>query len=167
MRAVLTLLCAVVLAAPAQGQTSTPPAAPPEAASAEPLPVDPSRMGISLDRIVKGLKFEESRERRESPLNLEFPIQVLGTAPRLDVLEDDDIGADGPIPYGAPTHQEFLNQLTPQAYRSPAMPLSSAALWAIGQLFQRGAKSKCEQEIAEYRALVMKGVAVAAPRCTQ
>lgn len=125
-------------------------------------------MGISLDRIVKGLKFEEMRERRtDSPLKLEFQVQVFGVAPRIDVLGDYDISADGPIPYGAPTHQDFLNQLTPQAYRSPAMPLSSAALWAIGQLIQRGAKSRCEQEIAEYRALVMQGVAVAAPRCTQ
>ena len=167
MRVLLPLLCAVTLASPAAAQSST---TAPEAESktAEPLTVDPSRMGISLERIVKGLRFEEMRERRtDSPLKLEFNVQVFGTAPRIDILGDYDIGQDGPLPYGAPTHQDFLNHLTPQAYRSPTMPLSSVAVWALGQLMQRSAKSRCEQEIAEYRALVMQGVAVAAPRCTQ
>ncbi len=168
MRAIATLLCIVMLASPALGQTAGETAPEPESKASEPLPVDPSRMGISLERIVKGLRFEEMRERRtDSPLNLEFQVQVFGTAPRIDILGDYDIGKDGPLPYGAPTHQDFLNHLTPQAYRSPTVPISSVALWAITQLMQRSSKSKCEQEIAEYRALVMQGVAVAAPRCTQ
>lgn len=168
MRAVATLLCIVMSASPALGQTAGETAPVPESKAAEPLPVDPSRMGISLERIVKGLRFEEMRERKtDSPLNLEFQVQVFGTAPRIDILGDYDIGKDGPLPYGAPTHQDFLNHLTPQAYRSPTVPISSVALWAITQLMQRSSKSKCEQEIAEYRALVMQGVAVSAPRCTQ
>jgi hypothetical protein len=168
MRVVLTLLCVLTLAAPALAQTSSPPAPEAESKAAEPVQVDPSRMGISLERIMKGLRFEEMRERRtDSPLKLEYKVQVFGTAPRIDILGDYDIGKDGPLPYGAPTHQDFLNQLTPQAYRSPTVPISSVALWAIGQLMQRGAKSRCEQEIAEYRELVMQGVAVSAPRCTQ
>jgi hypothetical protein len=28
-------------------------------------------------------------------------------------------------------------------------------------------KAKCEEEIRQYRALVMQGVDIAAPRCTQ
>ncbi len=72
-----------------------------------------------------------------------------------------------PLQYGAPTHQEFLNHWTPQAYRSPRVPLSSIAGWALFPLVKRADKSKCEQEIAEYRALVMQGVPAAAPRCTQ
>lgn len=168
MRVVPTLLCIVILASPALAQTTGEPAPEAETRAAEPLPVDPSRMGISLERIVKGLRFEEMRERKtDSPLKLEFQVQVFGTAPRIDILGDYDIGKEGPLPYGAPTHQDFLNHLTPQAYRSPTVPISSVALWAIGQLMQRSTKSKCEQEIAEYRALVMQGVAVSAPRCTQ
>ena len=167
MRVLLPLLCVVTLAGSASAQTSGT-APEPESKATEPLPVDPSRMGISLDRIVKGLRFEEMRERRtDSPLKLEFQVQVFGAAPRIDVLGDYDIGQDGPLPYGAPTHQDFLNHLTPQAYRSPTVPVSSVAIWALGQLMQRSAKSRCEQEIAEYRALVMQGVAVSAPRCTQ
>ncbi len=161
MRVVLTLLCLLGAAVPSPAQTPAPPA------EATPQ-VDPSKMGISLERIVRGLRFEEAKEQRsESPLKLEYQVQVFGTAPRIDILEGFDIGQGQPLQYGAPTHGDFLNHLTPQAYRSPTVPLSSVAVWAIGQLMQRGTKSKCEQEIAEYRALVMQGVRVAAPRCTQ
>ena len=41
------------------------------------------------------------------------------------------------------------------------------AVWAAQQLWNKSKKSRCEQELAEYKALVMQGVAVTAPRCTQ
>jgi len=39
--------------------------------------------------------------------------------------------------------------------------------WVFSQAARRADKSKCEQEIAEYRALVMQGIPTAAPRCSQ
>lgn len=170
MRVVLTLLCVLATALPAWAQAAgqTTPAPAEQTAATSPAPVDPSKMGISLDRIVKGLHFEEMREKRtDSPLRLEFQVQVFGAAPRIDVLQGYDISASSPLPYGAPTHQDFISHWTPQAFKSPAMDISSLAVWAIGQLTQRSAKSQCEAEIAEYRELVMQGVAVSAPRCTQ
>ncbi len=168
MRVVLTLLCVLATAVPARAQAAGQPAPSDQAAAASPAPVDPSRMGISLDRIVKGLRFEEMRQKRiDSPLRLEFQVQVFGTAPRVDVLEGYDIGQSSPLPYGAPTHQDFISHWTPQAFKSPPMDISSLAVWAMGQLMQKNTKSQCEAEIAEYRALVMQGVAVAAPRCSQ
>jgi hypothetical protein len=32
---------------------------------------------------------------------------------------------------------------------------------------EKSKKSRCEEEIANYRALIMQGVNAAAPRCTQ
>jgi hypothetical protein len=40
-------------------------------------------------------------------------------------------------------------------------------VWAAQKLADRSKKARCEDEIANYRALVMQGVSVAAPRCTQ
>jgi hypothetical protein len=57
--------------------------------------------------------------------------------------------------------------VTPQIYRTPGVPISVLAAWAAQWFWERNKKSRCEEEIANYRALVMQGVAVSAPRCTQ
>ncbi len=169
----LSLLIAAAVAGSARAQAPVP--ADGTAASTAPQPaagqdaaVDATKMGVSLSRIQKELRVSAAREQASgTPFKLEYQVQVYGTAPRIDILEDFDISRGAPLQYGAPTHQEFLNHWTPQAYRSPRVPLSSLAGWALFQLVKRADKSKCEQEIAEYRALVMQGVPAAAPRCTQ
>jgi len=152
--------------APAEGTAATSTAS--QAADGQEPTVDATKMGVSLSRIQKELRVSAAREQVSgTPFKLEYQVQVYGTAPRIDILEDFDTSRGAPLQYGAPTHQEFLNHWTPQAYRSPRVPLSSIAGWALFQLVKRADKSKCEQEIAEYRALVMQGVPAAAPRCTQ
>lgn len=138
------------------------------AAASPTAPLDASKLGVSMSRIKKGLRVNESRQASSSaPLKLEYQIQVFGAAPRIDVLQGFNIGQGAPLSYGAPTHNDFITQWTPQAYRSPPVPLSSIAFWALGEVAKRSQKSKCEEEIANYRQLVMQGVPTAAPRCTQ
>ena len=140
-----------------------------QGASASPdAPLDASKLGVSMSRIKKGLRITESRQTASStPLKLEYQIQVFGAAPRIDVLQGFNISQGAPLSYGAPTHNDFITQWTPQAYRSPPVPLSSIAFWALGEVAKRSQKSKCEEEIANYKQLVMQGVPTAAPRCTQ
>ena len=173
-RVALALLLAANVAIPARAQSPAatepaPGAAPTSPAASDQLPaVDATKLGVSLSRIRKGLRVTETREQATgTPLRLEYQVQVYGALPKIDIMGDFDISRDAPLQYGAPTHQDFLNQWTPQAYRSPRVPVSAIAGWALFQLVKRADKSKCEQEIAEYRALVMQGVSVAAPRCTQ
>jgi hypothetical protein len=131
-------------------------------------PVDTTKLGVSLTRIKKGLRLSETREQVSgTPLKLEYQIQVYGAAPRLDFLKDFNIAPGAPVSYGAPTHSEFLNHWTPQAYRAPPANLGALAGWALFQVAKRSEKSKCEQEIADYRALVMQGISAPAPRCSQ
>ena len=56
---------------------------------------------------------------------------------------------------------------TPPIYRSPTMPVSALAFWAANEIWKKSKKSQCEDEIKTYRELIMQGVNVAAPRCTQ
>jgi len=171
--AALALLMAAAIAAPAgaqaaadAGQPASTGAEAPDQGSAQ--PVDASKLGVSMSRIQRGLRLSESREQSTgTPFKLEYQIQVYGTAPRIDVLQDFDIGQTAPLSYGAPTHNDFLRQWTPQAYRSPRWPVGALAGWALVQVTKRAEKSKCEEEIANYRALVMQGVSAPAPRCTQ
>jgi hypothetical protein len=130
--------------------------------------VDASKMGVSMSRIKKGLRVTESRQTTSSaPMKLEYQLQVFGAAPRIDILQDFNIGQGAPLSYGAPTHNEFITQWTPQAFRAPVASLSSIAFWAVEKAAKRTQKSKCEEEIANYRQLIMQGMPAAAPRCSQ
>ena len=181
MRMALALVVATAMTVSLQAQRPAPaegssmpasagqPAPEPQAAPASAEgPVDASKLGVSMSRIKKGLRVTESRQTAtNAPLKLEYQIQVFGAAPRIDILQGFNIGQSAPLSYGAPTHNDFVTQWTPQAYRSPVAPLSSIAFWAIGEAAKRSQKSKCEEEIANYRQQVMQGVPAAAPRCTQ
>jgi hypothetical protein len=174
MRAAALALLLAALAIPAHAQapdagpTDPGSVTPASQSAAGPAEVDASKLGVSMSRIQRGLRLSEARERSNgTPLKLEYRVQVFGTAPRIDVIEDYDLGSNAPLPYGAPTHAEFLQHWTPQAYRAPTAPVGALAGWALFQLVQRADKSKCEKEIAEYRALVMQGIAASAPKCSQ
>jgi hypothetical protein len=129
-------------------------------------PVDASKLGVSLDRIRRELRQAEIEEQQsDGPLNFRFTVEVYGTAPRIDLLEDFPL--TGPVPYGGPTHREVVEFLTPQAYRMPVVPFSALGVWAAKALWNKSKKARCEAELEEYKKLVMQGVSVAAPTCSQ
>jgi hypothetical protein len=165
----VVLLVATAASLQAQTPSSAEPEAETQSNAAPETSIDASKLGVSMSRIQRGLRISETREHASSssPFRIEYQIQVFGMAPRLDLLKDFDVSPTAPLSYGAPTHNEFLNHWTPQAYRSPPADFGARAGWALFQLAKRSEKSKCEQEIADYRALVMQGVSAPAPRCTQ
>lgn len=137
------------------------------ASAADPAAIDATRLGVSLARIQKGLRVSPSTEIASgTAMKLNFQVQVFGVAPRIDVIQDFDI-VHGPTPGTAPTHSDILYHLTPQAFRAPAVPISTAVAWVAQQIWNKSAKSKCEREIEEYRAMVMQGMSVSAPRCAR
>lgn len=154
--ALLTAWIALPVAASAQ-----PPAEAPAQESPAPA-VDPSRLGVSLSRIKRELA-ELPEPNTNDPLRLRFTVEVVGTAPKIELLQGFNVS--GPLPYGSPTHEEVLNVLTPKEFRSPVIPFYSLAVVAAQKLFQYNQKKQCEAELEEYRRLVMQGVAIAAPRC--
>jgi hypothetical protein len=138
---------------------------PPAAFAQEPQAVDASKMGVSLSRIKRELVQAQAADQDPNTLKLTFSVQVIGTAPKIDLLEG--FAVEGPVPYGPPTHCEVLDVLTPKEYRGQAFPILGLAVLATQKFLQYNKKRQCEAEIEEYRRLVMAGVAVAAPRCTQ
>ena len=167
--ALLVAILAVPTGALAQA-AQAPTAEPSPGRSTEPQPsaesattVDASKMGVDLSRIKRELVQADEAEESDSPLRLRFTVQVVGVAPKIDLLEGFKLS--GAIPYGAPTHQEILEVFTPQAYRSPTIPFSALAVLAAQKLSQYSNKRRCEEELEAYRQLVMQGVAVSAPRC--
>ena len=97
-------------------------------AATTPAELDVSRLPINLDRIQRELRESTIREERDG-LNISYVIGVFGRAPALQLFTADDNLVTGPVPYGAPTHQEILEHLTPMEYRAPAADLSALLRW--------------------------------------
>lgn len=167
MKALAVLWLVLGLTTPALAQDTAPKPAKAETTPTE-VEIDATKLGVSLDRIQRGLRVAEAREeRKDAGLRLEFSVQVFGVAPRIDVIPDGEDLVFGPVPGTAPSHPQFLEFVTPQIFRTPTMPISTFAMWAAQWMADKSKKQRCEEEIATYRALIMQGVNVAAPRCTQ
>ena len=90
--------------------------------------IDVSRLPVNLQRIQRGLRQSTVTEHRDG-LNLRYQIEVFGRAPELRLFTPEDNLGTGPVPYGAPTHQEIIRHITPKEFSSPVMDFSALARW--------------------------------------
>lgn len=90
--------------------------------------VDVSRLPVDLERIQRGLRDSAVREEREG-LNLRYTIEVYGQAPPIVLFGPEANLGSGPVPYGAPTHREMIEHVTPKEFRAPAADLSALVRW--------------------------------------
>jgi hypothetical protein len=148
MRPFALVLVVTLLTGPAAayaGQpTGGPPAKPesdqPSAAAAQPT----SELPVSIERIRR--KLAQAPPSKTKGLKLEYYVEVYGKSPRLDFLAEFDPTA-GAVQYGSPTHQEFLNLVTPQEFRSPPADLLTPAIALMKWLADKGSdKTKRKPE---------------------
>ena len=104
------------------------PAAPAPAAAPE---IDVSRLPIDLRRIEKSFRQTTIREQRDG-LNLRYFVDVYAKAPAIVLFTKEDNLLNGPVPYGAPTHREMLDMITPKEHRAPAADLGALFRWLSG-----------------------------------
>jgi hypothetical protein len=116
----------VLLLTPA---TSSAQAQPAQAQSArEQSAVDVDRLPIDIGRIQRELR--QSAERNENEgLRLRYFVDVYGQAPPIVLFGPEDNLVEGPVPYGAPTHREMIEQNTPIDYRPIPWDLNSVFRW--------------------------------------
>jgi hypothetical protein len=120
MRSLAAALAVLSLAAPAAAQERP--------AGGQAPAIDVDRLPIDLGRIHRELKQVQDREERDG-LNLRYHIQVVGVAPPIDLFIEGDNLVTGPVPYGAPTHQDVIDHITPLPFRSPIMDFSALIRW--------------------------------------
>ena len=116
MRFPLAALIVLTLAAPVAAQESARAA------------LDVDRLPLDLKRIQRELSQARDVEERDG-LILRYTIQIYGSAPRLQIFNEDANLVHGPVPYGAPTHQEIINHITPKEYRAPFADFSALLRW--------------------------------------
>ena len=92
--------------------------------------IDVDRLPLSLERIQRGLLQSAIREEHQGlDLHYVFVVDVYGQAPPLVIFGPEDELVYGPVPYGAPTHKEMLEQITPREYRAPVADFSALLRW--------------------------------------
>jgi hypothetical protein len=94
--------------------------------------VDVSRLPIDLQRIERQLRQAAVREERDG-LNLRYFVDVFGQAPRIELFAPQENLLNGPVPYGAPTHREIIEAITPREYRAPAPDFAALLRWLSGK----------------------------------
>ena len=130
------VLCSAGIAGAQQVQQSGVPTPGPVASPASPSTapastaptVDVDRLPLNLNRIRRELRHSSDLEQRDG-LNLRYTIHIYGTSPRLNLFSEDDNLAHGPVPYGAPTHREFIEHVTPQPFRTPVADFGALMRW--------------------------------------
>jgi hypothetical protein len=86
--------------------------------------VDVTRLPIDMRRIERRFRQTEFREERDG-LNLRYFVDVYAKAPDIVLFTPQDNLYYGPVPYGAPTHMEMLQMMTPQEFRGSTLMLGS------------------------------------------
>ena len=116
-------LLMLALASTVQGQSADA-----RSAMADGETVDVSRLPLNLDRIQRGLRQSVIRDESQG-LNIRYVVDVYGQAPPLVIFRPEDDLVNGPVPYGAPTHREMIEHVTPKEYRAPAADFSALLRW--------------------------------------
>ena len=78
--------------------------------------IDLARLPLDLRRIERQFRQARIREERNG-LSLRYFVEVFAPAPKLVIIRPEDNVEKGPAPYGAPTHRDMLDMMTPQHFR--------------------------------------------------
>src|SRR5690349_16863713 len=97
-------------------------------AAAQGTSVDVKRLPIDLNKVTRDLR-QSAASDSHNGLHLRYSIDVYGQAPRIDLFSKQDNLASGPVPYGAPTHRDMIEHVTPIEYRAPYADLSALLRW--------------------------------------
>jgi hypothetical protein len=123
----------------AQGSAPDPP---PEGTAREAsATVDPTKLGVSLERIRNQLAVKPAT--KTSGLKIQETIEVVGVAPKIQLWNPETAKlATGPVPWGAPTHRDFIDLVTPKEFKNYPMDLNALMQWLMQHLGDKTAKDE-------------------------
>ena len=109
--------------------------------------VNPDELGVSIDRI--RLRFRRSSFFNNvfdpSKLKLTAYVDVVAKAPEIKLFGPDprtikEQLTSQAVPFGAPTHRQIVQMLTPQEFRTPPMDLTALINWLARELQKKDEK---------------------------
>jgi hypothetical protein len=126
--------------ASAQGGSADDPGGKGDGAKPAESSVDVSRLPLNLDRIKRQVRQSTVRDESDG-LRLRYVVDVFGQSPRIELFGGLENSLTGPAPYGAPTHQDMLQIMTPQEFSAPAANFGDLFRWLADK-----AKSKSDNK---------------------
>ena len=99
-----------------------------DSAFAQQTSVDVKRLPIDLTKVTRDLRQSAATESRTG-LHIRYTVDVYGQAPRIELFTKQDNLEYGPAPYGAPTHRDMIEHVTPQEYRAPYADIGNLIRW--------------------------------------
>jgi len=106
-------------------------------------------LGMSFERIKRELRMLPPSTVK-TPLKLEYYVEVQGLLPPIPIFKPGEL-TTGPVPYGAPTHSDMLDHVTPLAFKSPAIPVSGILMMGVQMLVQWEANRAREERLLKER----------------
>ena len=91
-------------------------------------PVRADQLPIDFKKLEARLRQAQASGDRYG-LKIHYQVDVYGKAPRIELFTKDDNLSSGPAPYGAPSHRDFMNQVTPIEYRPPVPDFGALLRW--------------------------------------
>lgn len=90
--------------------------------------VDATKLPVNLDRLQRKVKESVAREETAG-FTLRYTIDVFAPAPRIQLFQPDDNLLFGAPRFAVPTHQQMMDVVTPQEFRSPVMDFANLMRW--------------------------------------
>ena len=121
-------------------------------ASAQTAPADPTaavppattevkKLPVSLERI--RLELAMKPETKTPGLKIQETIEVVGVAPKIQFWNPETAKlATGPVPWGAPTHRDFIDLVTPKEFKNYPMDMNALVQWLLEHLAEKTAKTE-------------------------
>jgi hypothetical protein len=106
-------------------------------------------LGLSFDRIKRELRILPP-STAPTALKVEYYVEVQGLMPALPLFRPGEL-TTGPVPLGAPTHWDMMDHVTPQAFKSPTIPVSAIAIMGIQMLLKWEVARAREERLAKKR----------------
>jgi hypothetical protein len=125
------LIGALVGVAPVAAQSSSAAQEPVGTTGTVQPQVDASKLGVDIARVRRQLVRVTVREERDG-MKLRYAVDVFGMAPPIDLFPSARIDPNyfnGPVPYGAPSHREFIDLNTPIEHRNYPADVGALFRW--------------------------------------
>jgi hypothetical protein len=97
-------------------------------AAAQQQTIDVKRLPVDLNKVTRQLRQSSATASRDG-LHIRYSVDVYGQAPRIELFTKEDKLTGAPAPYGAPSHREMIEHVTPIEYRAPYADIGSLMRW--------------------------------------
>ena len=102
-------------------------------AQAPPVEIDPTKLGISFERVQ--MELSHPAPPKDKKLKIQETIEVVGKAPPILLWNPKTVNlTSAAVPYGPPTQKDILKLIVPKEFQNYPMDLNALTQWLMEHL---------------------------------